>query len=83
MFKVTFYFIVLVIVSNANVTGLRYGDQNGLSLGKITGSLTSFTTDGFTLNVTYTNGSVTNAAQNVLPTDIVNEGIIVLYTAYR
>ncbi len=69
--------------SNTNAIGLRYGNQNGQSLGRITGSLTTFNADGFTLNVTYTNGTVTNAGQNVFPADINNEGIIVLYTAYR
>ncbi|WP_159090822.1 hypothetical protein [Aquimarina aquimarini] len=69
--------------SNSNSIGLRYGDQNGLSLGIISGAVTSFNTDGFTVNVTYTNGTITNNGQNVRPTDINNEGIIVLYTAYK
>ncbi len=69
--------------SNTDAIGLRYGDQNGNFLGSIVGSLTAFTTNGFTINVVYTVGSITNAAQNVLPTDIDDEGIIVLYKAYR
>ncbi len=69
--------------SNTNSIGLRYGDQNGQFLGSILGNLTSFDPNGFTMNVTYTNGNVTNAANNVLPGDINNEGIVVLYTAYR
>ena len=69
--------------SNTNAIGLRYGDQNGNFLGSITGNVTTFTSNGFTINVTYTNGNITNAGQNVLPTDINNEGIIVIYTAYR
>ncbi|MFC5045431.1 hypothetical protein ACFSTE_17975 [Aquimarina hainanensis] len=69
--------------SNTQAIGVRYGDQNGNSLGIITGAVTAFTANGFTLNVTYTNGTITNAAQNVLPTDINNEGLVVLYTAYR
>lgn len=69
--------------SNTHAIGLRYGDQNGFFLGSITGSVASFNTDGFSINVTYTNGAITNAGQNVFPGDINNEGIIVLYTAYR
>ncbi|WP_459213060.1 hypothetical protein [Aquimarina rhabdastrellae] len=69
--------------SNTNAIGIRYGDQNGNSLGRITASLTSFNTNGFTLNVVYTNGTVSNTGLNVNPTDINNEGLIVLYTAYR
>ncbi|MFL1896068.1 hypothetical protein ACJRPK_10220 [Aquimarina sp. 2-A2] len=69
--------------SNSNAIGLRYGDQNGDLLGKITGTVTSFTANGFQIAVNYTNGVITNTANNVRPTDIHNEGIIVLYTAYR
>jgi len=71
--------------SNTNCLGVRYGDQNGLFLGSITASLTAFTANGFTLNVVYTNGNVTttNVNPNVLPQDIDNEGLVVLFTAYR
>lgn len=69
--------------SSSNAIGLRYGSQNGNSLGIIRGSVTSFNTDGFSITATYTNGTITNTGQNVLPTDINNEGIIVLFTAYR
>jgi len=69
--------------SNTNAIGLRYGDQNGNFLGSILGNLTSFTADGFEITVTYTNGDITNAGQNVLPADIDNEGVVVLFTAYR
>ena len=69
--------------SNTDAIGLRYGDQNGDFLGSIIGELTSFTADGFVINVNYTNGNITNAARNVAPGDINNEGIVVLYTAYR
>lgn len=73
--------------SSSNCLGLRYGDQNGRNLGVITGSLTSFTANGFTINVTYTNGVVTsistNPTLNVQPTDVQNEDVVVLYTAYK
>lgn len=69
--------------SSSHAIGLRYGDQNGDSLGKITGAVTHFTADGFQLAVTYTNGVITNIGNNVRPTDINTEEIIVLYTAYR
>jgi len=71
--------------SNTSCLGVRYGDQNGLFLGSIVASVTSFTADGFILNATYTNGSVTNTNVNpdVLPADINNEALVVLFTAYR
>ncbi|WP_324181350.1 hypothetical protein [Aquimarina gracilis] len=69
--------------SSSNAIGLRYGSQNGNSLGIITGSVTSFNTDGFSITATYTNGTLTNAGQNVFPADINNEGVVVLFTAYR
>ncbi|MBP2834025.1 hypothetical protein J8281_17650 [Aquimarina sp. U1-2] len=69
--------------SSSHAIGLRYGDQNGRLLGRITGSVATFNTDGFTINVNYENGVVDNASQNVLPTDINSEGVIVLFTAYR
>jgi len=73
--------------SSLNRIGVRYGDQNGNDLGKITASFTSFDTNGFTVNVTYTNGTITvNSAdplRDVQPTDVLNEGLVVLYTAYK
>ncbi len=71
--------------SSTNAIGLRYGDQNGNFLGSISGSITSFTTDGFSISITYTNGTITNTGvtPNILPADINNEGIVVLFTAYR
>ena len=38
--------------SDKQCIGLRYGDQNGNSLGKTTASLFEFTKDGFKLKVT-------------------------------
>lgn len=73
--------------SSSNCLGLRYGDQNGNNLGVITGALTSFTPDGFTINVTYTNGIIVNNSTNpvvrVQPDDVLNENVVVLFTAYR
>jgi len=69
--------------SSSNCIGIRYGDQNGKDLGKITATLTSFNSDGFAINVTYTNGTVTNNGGNVHPTDVLNESVLVLYTAYK
>ncbi len=37
--------------SNSHCLGLRYANQNGDSLGKTTATLTSFDTNGFTLNI--------------------------------
>lgn len=56
--------------SDAHCIGLRYGDQNGNDLGKITASLSSFDTNGFTINITRT----LNAT---------SENLVVLYTAYK
>ncbi len=56
--------------SSSNCIGLRYGNQNGNDVGKITASFTSFDSDGFTINVTRT-------------TPAANENLVVLYTAYR
>lgn len=73
--------------SSSNCIGVRYGDQNGADLGKITASFTSFDTNGFTLNATYTNGTITinngNPIVDVQPTDILNESLVVLFTAYK
>ncbi len=73
--------------SNVNCLGLRYGDQNGNNLGVITGAFTGFTADGFTINVTYTNGDITvnsaNVRDNVQPDDVQDEDVVVLFTAYR
>jgi hypothetical protein len=73
--------------SSSNCLGLRFGDQNGNNLGVISGALTAFTTDGFTINVTYTNGIITinsaNPVVNVQPADVQDEDVVVLYTAYR
>ena len=62
-------------------------ETSASSLGKITASLTSFNSGGFTINVTYTNGTVTvnhvDPLRDVQPEDVLNEGLIVLYTAYK
>lgn len=57
--------------SNVNCIGVRYSNQNGNILGLITGRVTAFTTDGFSLDITYASG---------VPAA---EGLAVLYTAYR
>jgi hypothetical protein len=73
--------------SSSNCIGVRYGNQNGRDLGKITAPLTSFNSDGFTINVTYTLGTVTvnnsDPLKDVQPGDVLNEGLVVLYTAYK
>ncbi|WP_167341953.1 hypothetical protein [Nonlabens sp. SY33080] len=73
--------------SSSNCVGIRYGDQNGSNLGIIEASLTNFTTNGFTVNATYTNGDITinntNPVLNVQPADVNNEAIVVLFTAYK
>lgn len=73
--------------SSSNCIGVRYGDQNGSSLGKIEGAFNGFTADGFTITVNYTDGVITvnstNALIDVQPTDINNEALLVLFTAYK
>lgn len=73
--------------SNSNCIGVRFGDQNGFRLGKIEAALTAFNNDGFSLNVIYTTGEVTvnknNTLIDVQPSDINNEGLLVLFTAYK
>jgi len=73
--------------SNQYCIGIRYGSQNGNDLGKIFGQLTSFDTNGFTILAGTSNGTITvnssNPRLNVQVTDVQNESIVVLYTAYR
>ena len=73
--------------SSTNCIGVRYGDQNGSSLGKIEGALSTFTADGFSITVNYTDGVITvnngNTLVDVQPTDVNNEALLVLYTAYK
>ena len=70
-----------------NCLGLRYGNQNGNSLGLITGAFNSFTANGFMIDGTYTNGTVTvnngNPLVDVQPADVQNEDVVVLFTAYK
>jgi hypothetical protein len=67
--------------SDEHCLGLRYTNQNGNNLGIINAALTSFDTTvdsfGFTLNVGYIKGPATSN------TDIFNENLVVLYTAYK
>ncbi|WP_339848756.1 hypothetical protein [uncultured Dokdonia sp.] len=73
--------------SSSNCIGIRYGDQNGSSLGKIEAAFGAFTTDGFTLNVNYTDGVITvnsaNALVDIQPGDVNNEALLVIFTAYK
>lgn len=66
--------------NDAQCIGMRYTTQNGDNNGVIAATLTSFDTDGFTLDVTYTLGTFGNAG---VQDDILDEAVIVLYTAYR
>ena len=62
--------------SSSNCIGLRYGNQDAANLGKITASMTSFNSNGFTLNVKYTAAASGNTA-------VLSENVIVLFTAYK
>ncbi|GAK78052.1 phage tail fiber protein [Nonlabens ulvanivorans] len=73
--------------SSSNCIGVRYGNQDGSSLGKIEGAFGSFTPDGFNITVNYTNGVVTdnnaNPLINVQPTDVNAEALLIIFTAYK
>ena len=62
--------------SPSHCIGVRYGNQNAENLGIIKGALTSFTTDGFNINVTYN-------VSGIDPNDFRAEKLVVLYTAYK
>ena len=62
--------------SPSHCIGVRYGNQDAVNLGIIKGALTSFTTDGFNIDVTY-NVSVNGDA------NFPAEKLVVLYTAYK
>ncbi|PQJ73287.1 hypothetical protein [Polaribacter butkevichii] len=66
--------------SSSNCIGLRYGNQDALDLGKITASFTTFTTDGFELQTTHTQGT---SGSTALRNAIFSESLVVLYTAYK
>ncbi len=66
--------------SNSQCFGLRYGNQNAVNMGIISGSLSTFNADGFTINVNYSLGTSGNAGRD---NDILDESLVVLYTAYR
>ena len=75
--------------SDSQAIGIRYGDQNGIFLGSITGTVSSFNQDGFSLTINYTVGDETNTSytstteHQVLPEDIYNEGLLIFYTAHK
>lgn len=54
--------------SSSNCIGLRYSNQDGNPFGRTLASLTSFNSDGFTINVS---------------SQLANENVVVLYTAYK
>ncbi|WP_081804618.1 collagen-like protein [Dokdonia sp. PRO95] len=66
--------------NNTQCIGLRYTNNNGNNLGVISASLASFTATGFNLNVTYTIGTTGGPA---FSDDILDESVIVLFTAYE
>ena len=66
--------------NNTQCIGLRYTNNNGSNLGVISASMASFTANGFNLNVTYTLGTTGSAA---VQNDILDESVIVLFTAYE
>jgi len=72
--------------SNTQCFGLRYNDQNANNLGILSGVLNSFnfdtgtSTGGFTITINYTLGTTGNADRN---NDILNESLVVFYTAYK
>ena len=67
--------------------GIRFGDQNGIDLGKIIAQLRSFDANGFTMRVGTNNGTInaitTNPRTSRDPAAVQDERLVVLYTAYR
>ena len=62
--------------SSDHCIGVRYGNRDAVNLGIIKGALTSFTTDGFDIEVTYNASAIDPAAFRA-------EKLVVLYTAYK
>ncbi|MDC1162346.1 hypothetical protein OAT18_02770 [Tenacibaculum sp.] len=73
--------------SNTNCIGIRYTNQNGQNMGKITASLGMFLTNGFDLDITYSLGTSTDggggAGRIDRNNDIMDENLVVFYTAYK
>lgn len=66
--------------------GIRYTNQNGEDLGRIRASTTSFNNDGFTLSIFYTLGTGTVGTPTEIidrNNDVLDEKLVVLFTAYR
>lgn len=66
--------------SSSNCIGLRFSDQNGNNMGVISGTLSSFSANGFNLNISYTLGTSGNVDRD---NDILDEDVIVIYTAHK
>ena len=62
--------------SSDHCIGVRYGNRDAENLGIIKGALTSFTTDGFNIDVTYNASAIDFNAFRA-------EKLVVLYTAYK
>lgn len=73
--------------SSNKCIGVRYGNQNGDSLGSIKGVFNEFTSNGFNIGITYTDGTITvndtSPVITVQTSDVQNEKLIVMYTAYK
>ncbi|WP_442266865.1 hypothetical protein ACSIGC_03965 [Tenacibaculum sp. ZS6-P6] len=66
--------------SNSQCFGLRYGNQNAVNMGIISGTLTSFNNNGFSINVNYSLGVSGNTNRD---NDILDESLVVFFTAYK
>ncbi len=72
--------------SNSQCIGVRFSNNNANNLGVISGVLNTFdfdsvtSTGGFSFNITYTIGTTGNNNRN---DDVLNENLVVFYTAYR
>ncbi|WP_188373676.1 hypothetical protein [Winogradskyella haliclonae] len=67
--------------NDAQCIGIRYTNNNGNNLGVISAVVDTFETDGFDLNITYTIG--TNGGNLDVRNDVLDESLIVMFTAYR
>lgn len=74
--------------SSTHCVGVRFTDQDGNDLGLIEGSISSYNTNGFTLLVNYTDGTISTGLSSsdknrIRPDDVREEGLVVLFTAYK
>lgn len=71
--------------SDKHCIAFRYTNPDGKTLGVIKAKVKEFTSDGFILSIEFEKGEVYNddIYPNVLPMDIMNQGLVVLFEAHQ